>query len=109
MSPKLKKNIVVFVIIFIYIAILASEMGLEINLGNDYARIVDMDYKAVLVDEPGSQGKIVVTERMTFDIHAASKDNPFWELWRDLCEDTIDGVKVHYKVNSVKQIMPDVE
>lgn len=73
-------------------------------LTNDYARIVDMDYQAVLVDEPGSNGKIVVTERMTFDIHAASRDNGFWELWRDLCEDTIDGVKVHYKVNSVKLI-----
>lgn len=74
---------------------------------NDYARITDVDYKAVLVDEPDSEGKIVVTERLTFDIHAASKNNLFWELWRDLCEDYVDGVKVHYKVNSVKQIMDD--
>lgn len=79
----------------------------EISLPNDYARIVDMDYKAIVVDEPDSEGKIVVTERMTFDVHAASRFNGFWELWRDLCEDYVDGVPVYYKVNSVKQILPD--
>lgn len=74
---------------------------------NDYARITDVDYTAIVVDEPESEGKVVVTERLTFDIHAASKGNLFWELWRDLPEDYVDGVKVHYKVNSVKQIMDD--
>ena len=73
----------------------------------DYARITDVDYKAIVVDEPGNSGKVVVTERLTFDIHAASKNNLFWELWRDLCEDYVDGLEVNYKVNSVKQIMPD--
>ncbi len=78
----------------------------EIN-ANDYARITDVEYTAVVVDEPGSEGKVVVTERLTYDIHAASRSNLFWELWRDLPEDYVDGVKVHYKVNSVKQIMDD--
>ena len=73
----------------------------------DYARITDVDYKAIVVDEPNNSGKVLVTERLTFDIHAASKNNLFWELWRDLCEDTVDGLKVDYKVNSVKQILPD--
>ena len=73
----------------------------------DYARITDVDYKAVVVDEPDSQGKVIVTEKLTFDIHAASQDNIFWELWRDLPESYIDGVKVHYKVNSVEQILED--
>jgi uncharacterized membrane protein YgcG len=73
----------------------------------DYARITDVEYKAVVVDEPGSMGKIVVTERLTFDIHAFSRNNLFWELWRDLCEDDIDGAEVRYKVNSVKQILED--
>lgn len=73
----------------------------------DYARITDVDYKAVLVDEPDSNGKVVITEKLTYDIHAASKDNLFWELWRDLPESYIDGVKVDYKVNSVKQILAD--
>ncbi len=80
----------------------------DVNLNpNDYARITDVDYKAVVVDEPGSEGKVVITERLTFDIHAADINNPFWELWRDLPEDYVDGVKVDYRVNSVKQILPD--
>lgn len=73
----------------------------------DYARITQVDYTARLVDEPGGEGKIIVTERLTFDIHAASRDNLFWELWRDLPEATIDGVQVGYQVNSVKQIFED--
>ena len=73
----------------------------------DYARITDVEYKAVVVDEPDSEGKVIITERLTFDIHAASKNNLFWELWRDLPEDYIDGVKVDYKVHSVKQILDD--
>ena len=110
----MKKNnigIIVFIIIFL-ITFFAPAISTSIEEGeslspNDYCRITDMDYKAVVVDEPGCEGKIVVTERITFDVHAASEDNPFWELWRDLCEDWIDGVRVHYKVNSVKQVLPD--
>ena len=52
-------------------------------------------------------GKIVVTERITFDVHAASKYNTFWELWRDLPESEIDGVTTKYNVLSVKQVLPD--
>lgn len=73
----------------------------------DYARITDVEYQAVVVDEPDSEGKIVVTERLTYDVHAASRSNPFWELWRDLPESYVDGVHVYYKVNSVKQILDD--
>ena len=56
-------------------------------------------------------GRIHVTERLTFDIHAASKNNLFWELWRDLCESEVDGLQVKYEVKSVKQVFdnkPDV-
>ena len=74
---------------------------------NDYARITEVDYTAEVVDEYGSYGKVIVTERLTYDIHAASEDNLFWELWRDLPEEYVDGVKVCYKVNSVKQILDD--
>ena len=73
----------------------------------DYARITDMDYTARVVDEPGSNGKIIVTEKITFDVHALYRYDGFWELWRDLCENYIDGVKVYYNVLSVKQILPD--
>ena len=74
---------------------------------NDYARITDIDYTATVIDEPGSQGKVRVKERITFDIHAASRNNGFWELWRDLPESEIDGVKTQYNVLSVKQILDD--
>lgn len=111
MKNKLSGFILWFFIIgTILLAILSENAYLfeDVNLNpNDYARITDVEYKAVVVDEPGSEGKVVITERLTFDVHAASKSNPFWELWRDLPEDYIDGVKVDYTVNSVKQILPD--
>lgn len=79
------------------------------SITNDYCRITELDYKAVLVDEPDSEGKVVVTERITFDVHAASQSNLYWELWRDLSEEWTDGVRAHYKVNSVKQVLPNGE
>ncbi len=100
-----------FVIIFMFLIPILGEYSyvfedMQLN-PNDYARITDVDYKAIVVDEPGCEGKVLITERLTFDVHAASEYNPFWELWRDLPEDYIDGVKVDYTVHSVKQIMPD--
>lgn len=74
---------------------------------NDYARITDVEYKAVLDDSTPGRSRMVVTERLTYDIHAASKNNLFWELWRDLPEDTVDGLKVYYKVNYVNEIKDD--
>ena len=108
----MRKNlsIIFYIIIILFFAYSESlfDYFTEMNLNPfDYARITDVDYKAVLVDEPGSNGKVVITERLTFDIHAASKNNLFWELWRDLPESYIDGVKVDYQVNSVKQILDD--
>ncbi|MBQ8188372.1 MAG: DUF2207 domain-containing protein [Lachnospiraceae bacterium] len=88
-----------------FMAYLVSE---DVSLNpNDYARITDVDYQAVVIDESGSEGSVYITERLTFDVHAASKNNTFWELWRDLPEDYIDGVKVDYEVLSVKQILPN--
>ena len=73
----------------------------------DYARITHVDYKARLLDEPGEGGNLAVTERLTFDIHAAFRSNTFWELWRDLCEDDVDGLPVRYSVKSVAEILPN--
>lgn len=107
---RVRKSIIRWIIIIFWIVFFFSQFAYlfeDITIENpfDYARITDVDYKAVVVDEPDSEGKIIVTERLTFDIHAASKNNLFWELWRDLPEEYIDGVKVEYKVNSVKQIL----
>ena len=73
----------------------------------DYARLTDVEYRAEVLDEPGDMGSILITERITFDIHAAFESNLFWELWRDLCEDEYDGVRIRYEVLSVKQILED--
>ncbi len=103
-------TIIVIVYLFFFLISFVSEFIdlSEINLNPwDYARITDVDYKAVLIDEYGSNGKIRVTEKLTFDIHAFSKGNLFWELWRALPEKYEDGVKVDYNVISVKEILPD--
>ena len=103
---KIFSIILMFVIFFSYFNFFTSDS--EESTGfNDYARITDIDYKAVLVDEPNDGGKVIITERLTYDIHAASKNNLYWELWRDLPEDEVDGLKIDYKVNYVKQINED--
>ena len=104
----MRKFISLFVVLGIIFLIFSSTWFEESNLNPlDYARITEVDYRAVVVDEPGSDGKVIVTERLTFEIHAASRGNLFWELWRDLSEEYIDGVKVDYNVISVKQILED--
>ena len=81
-----------------------SELGLN---PFDYARITDVEYSAKLLDEPEIPAQLHVKETITFDIHAASRSNGFWELWRDLPEQVVDGLHVNYKVLSVTQILPD--
>ena len=96
--------IVILVVFFSEFSYIFEDLQLN---PNDYARITDVEYRAVVSDNPGDEGKVIITERLTFDVHAASQSNGFWELWRDLVEDEVDGLKVHYKVNSVKQILKD--
>ena len=96
----------------VWIAIISMVFVILIILGissdeDDYARITDVSYKAVVVDEPGCEGKVMITERLTFDVHADYEDNLYWELWRDLPESYVDGAKVDYTVHSVKQILED--
>lgn len=98
------KNFFIIFVVFIFALAAVSVISSKTN---DYARITALDYQAVVVDEEGSDGKVIITERLTFDIHAASSDNLFWELWRDLPEEYVDGVKVEYNVLSVKQILDD--
>jgi uncharacterized membrane protein len=98
--------LIVFMMIF-YLFFVPNSNGDYIWNLSDYVRVTEVDYKAIVVDEPGSNGKVIITERLTFDIHAASQSNPFWELWRALPEKFVDGVKVEYKVNSVKQVFAD--
>ena len=100
------KKILLWIFVFLIIYMVTFDSCTEQGCNPiDYARITDVEYKAEVVDEPGGSGKIIVTERLTFDIHAAFKSNPFWELWRDLCEIETDGTKNAFKVLSVKQIL----
>ena len=111
----LTKAIVAFYLTIVFGPILmmfAAEYEIVDNVisffTNDYARITDVDYKAVVIDdEVLGGGKILVTERLTFDIHAGTRNNLYWELWRDLPEKNVDGLYVDYEVLSVKQIMDD--
>lgn len=93
-------------IVLFFVAALVTAITLQ-NL-NDYVRITDADYTAVLVDEAaGDSGKVVITEYLTFDVHAASSSDGMWELWRDLPERSVDGTmlnKVTYNVLSVKRM-----
>jgi len=98
---------VIGIILLSIVGAIVEDLDIEWDSRFNYARIVEVDYKAVIVDEPGSNGKIRVTERLTFDIRAASEYNRFWELWRVLPEELIDGVEVTYNVLSVKQVFDD--
>ena len=109
MGEKIVKYIYYGFIITIVINFLSSAgflSDLQLN-PFDYARITELDYRAEVVDEPDEETYVHVTERITFDIHAASRDNGFWELWRDLPEDETDGLRAQYKVRSVTKILPD--
>ncbi|NLC97340.1 MAG: DUF2207 domain-containing protein [Erysipelotrichaceae bacterium] len=97
-----------FLISVISIIVLLLILFLNSNkFSNDYVHITDVNYQAKVIDEEFSNGKVIIKEQLTFDIHAASKDNLFWELWRELPEAYYDGVLVDYNVLSVKQILDD--
>lgn len=74
---------------------------------NDYCNITDVDYTAILHDDEDGKANVEITEYLTFDVHASSKNNTYKELWRELPEDTVDGLKVTYDVKSVTQILDD--
>ena len=105
------KGLIIFaiiaVIILCMIMFIPREDGSYMWNPFHFARITDVEYRAVVVDEPGGYGQIIVTERLTFDVQAFSRNNLFWELWRALPEQYIDGVRVEYSVNSVRQIFDD--
>jgi hypothetical protein len=111
MRNTLANTITIILILLYFLPFILSAVSFfigetDINLNPfDYARITDVDYKAILSDS--GDGSALIKERITFDIHAASKNNLFWELWRDLPEEYTDELKVDYTVHSVKQILDD--
>ncbi len=111
MNYNIRKFVICFVIVIILsnigITFFSSYNPEESTGFNDYARITDVWYQAVILDEEDNGGNAHITERLTFDVHAAREDNLYWELWRALPEQTIDGLRVDYEVLSVKQINQD--
>ncbi len=103
----MRKSFKHFMIYCLVLFLVAGFMIFIFKLDDDYARITAVDYEATVVDDIGSNGKVHIKERLTFDVHAASKDNTFWELWRELPEAYYDGVKVDYNVISVKEVQAD--
>ena len=73
----------------------------------DYCNLTDVSYTAILQDNPNGKANVEITEYLTFDIHAGSKSNTYKELWRELPEEYVDGLKVTYDVKSVTQILSD--
>jgi len=82
--------------------------GFSLN-PNDYCNLTNVNYTAILNDNPYGKANVEITEYLTFDVHAASKNNLFKELWRELPEDTVDGLRVTYNVKSVTQILDNGE
>ena len=80
--------------------------GFSLN-PNDYCNLTDVDYTAVLHDDSNGKANVEITEYLTFDVHASSRANTYKELWRELPEDVIDGLRVTYNVKSVTQILDD--
>ena len=78
--------------------------GFSLN-PNDYCNLTDVEYIAVLHDDPNGNANVEITEYLTFDVHAASQSNTYKELWRELPEEYVDGLKVTYDVKSVTQIL----
>lgn len=98
------------IVIFIIICILEEGTFLGINFNfNDYCNLTDVDYTAVVKDEINQRATVEITEYLTFDVHASSKNNTFKELWRELPEEEVDGLRVSYNVKSVVQILENGE
>ena len=103
---------ILFVILIMFLSILSEGYTWEDYFGFslnpfDYCNLTDVDYTAILYDEPNGKARVKITEYLTFDVHSASKSNPFKELWRELPEEYVDGLKVTYDVESVTQILED--
>lgn len=107
MSILLLRSIVfIFFFFVIFASTISDYTGTSFN-PNDYCNLTDVEYKAVLNDEMFGQANVEITEYLTFDVHAASQSNPFRELWRELPEEEVDGLRITYDVESVSQILPD--
>lgn len=115
---KYTKGIVVIllpyllILLFIFLVLASDGYTLE-DFGiegftlnpNDYCNLTDVEYTAILHDDSNGKANVEITEYLTFDVHADSKSNTYKELWRELPEEEVDGLRVTYDVKSVTQIL----
>lgn len=97
-------------LVFLAFPFLASIISASEDISldpNDYCNLTDVEYRAILRDDPNGKANVDITEYLTFDVHASSSNNTFKELWRELPENEVDGLTVTYDVKSVSQILPD--
>ena len=73
----------------------------------DYQKLTNVESQIIYNDESSHGTKATVVERVTFDVHQSSKDDLCYELWRDLIEEEVDGLRLDYDVLSVHQVMDD--
>ena len=96
-----------FLIVLIPVGIMALieffSSGAEVNGINDYCNLTDISYTALVQDNENAS--VEITEYLTFDIHASSTSNMYKEIWRELPEEYVDGLKLTYDVKSVSQIL----
>ena len=96
-----------FLIVLIPVGIMALieffSSGAEVNGINDYCNLTDISYTALVQDNENAS--VEITEYLTFDIHASSTSNMYKEVWRELPEEYVDGLKLTYDVKSVSQIL----
>lgn len=99
--------ILIFFLAFISQGYTFEDFGLDGFSLNpaDYCHLTDVNYTAILHDDPNGKANVEITEYLTFDVHAGSKSNTYKELWRELPEEYVDGVRVTYDVKSVTQIL----
>ena len=73
----------------------------------DYQKLTSVEAQIIYDDESDGGTKARVVERVTFDVHQANEDDLCYELWRDLIEEEVDGLRLDYNVLSVHQVMED--
>ncbi len=73
----------------------------------DYQKLTEVEAQIIYDDASAHGTKATVIERVTFDVHQANEDDLCYELWRDLIEEEVDGLRLDYNVLSVHQVMDD--
>lgn len=73
----------------------------------NHQKITDVEAEIELIDEEDLGTKVLVTEKLTFEVHQASKNDLCYVLWKNIPERMSGKPRLTYEIISVKQIMDD--